>query len=130
MSTSTTNQPYLISSDFSLPTNDHNDSLLAPLITARLSEDGGSILVRIVVFIPGVSGDSTQPKLTFLGVTGCQLTCTVDFTESNEPVSPCEVYYLEAEYAENVPAIEEVCVFLNNKDPRTSRGTVTTVQTS
>ncbi|OFZ08015.1 MAG: hypothetical protein A3D92_21175 [Bacteroidetes bacterium RIFCSPHIGHO2_02_FULL_44_7] len=129
MTTLTSNQPYLICANFQLPSNDHNSPLPAPLVTSRYSADGTAVLVRVVVFVPILGDEVPSAELTFLGVAGDQLTCIVNFKESETPPDQCVVYYFETEYTENVGAIKQVAAFLNNEDPITSRGTVTTVQT-
>ena len=116
-----------LESSFHFPKNDEVTDAMAPLITAKRSSDSSSILIRAIVFVPTGSTD------VFLGeptVINDIVTYFVTFNKVGTLFYGFEMYYLETHYTKNVERIDQVAFFLHDDDPRTSRGTVTTVQTS
>lgn len=103
---------------------------LAPLITASYTDSTRTtIRIRGTVFID--SNYSGDPSLTELSESDGVFSAYVDYTlvyPSQLPPSSYNCWYLEFDYVPQNGPISYVDLKLRNTDPRTSRGTVTTVQ--
>lgn len=98
---------------------------IAPLITVTALEDESrntNLFFRMVVFI-----DSKNEKAPTFGVdTDENSEFYVSFSLASQIPKEYSAWYIEALYPVNLP-IGPITVYTQNDDPRTSRGTVTTV---
>lgn len=122
-----------ITSPFIFPGEDNGSytSLkMAPLITARLISKT-VILVRVVAFIPFEGDMIVPPTLKYIGAELNRFNFCVSYDQTDSDASKgYEAMYLEYELTIEDATIIDVYVYVENHDPKTSRGTITTVQTS
>jgi hypothetical protein len=97
---------------------------IAPSVTAYCTKDNAgntTIFFRIVVFI---DSDNSKPPVFSIDET-TNKDFYIEFDLTAKAPANYTVWYIETSYPIN--ALGDVTVYLQNKDPRTSRGTVTTV---
>lgn len=97
---------------------------IAPLITVVGTKDGSdnlSYFFRIVVFI---DSDNTKPPVFSVDETNTSQ-FYVSFNLPEKEPTKFSAWYIEAYYPTN--RVGDLTVYLQNEDPKTSRGTVTTV---
>lgn len=119
-----------VTENFVFPNNANNSLDMAPLTTARAIGNGSIVLIRVVAFIPKSGTMIIPPTLKLVSNEGNELKYCVEYNQENSSTEDgYEAMYFEDECpdAGNITQVE-VCVY--NEDPRTSRGTITTVQTS
>ncbi len=119
---------------FTFPAGSNLEYPLAPVITAhRTSPDGPEIYIRVVVFIDAsFQGEPTIGNWS-LNTENNTLSGFVDYDAPSPRVTPPLTYnswLVETTYDDSGMAVDDVELFLRDTDPKTSRGTVTTVQHS
>ncbi|NRA13820.1 MAG: hypothetical protein HRT57_17905 [Crocinitomicaceae bacterium] len=105
----------------------------APLVTAKYIDKGQSIIMRIVVFVDVkfigtlkfTQIQEANPD-TFYGL----IQYNMDYRNHGHVPSEYRVSYYEFTCSSNKGKITKIDLCLENDDPKTSRGTVTTVQMS
>lgn len=120
---------------------DENNYPIAPLVYAEDTKDPNVFRVNIAVYIPAdvqsvpdilIEHDGSPMEITIEnGKKVLARSILVEYLAPTSPKPPQEFnlwgIYLEYEL-DDVPSVGYILTRLRNKDPRTSRGTVTTVQ--
>jgi hypothetical protein len=121
-------KPTILNTDVPISDFDNNTLPIAPLVSAKYSNsEKTKILLRVVVFI---SSDFKDKPIFGIG-TDKNFYVFYNLNE-NLPVTSYTTWYFKAEYETNGMLLEKdsVTMYNFNTDPKTSRGTVTSVGSS
>lgn len=120
-------KPKILNTNIAISEFDNNTLPIAPLVSAKYSDDKKKILLRVVVFI---SSDFKDEPIFGIG-TDKSFYVFYNLNE-NLPVTSYNTWYFKAEYETNGMLLEKdsVTMYNFNTDPKTSRGTTTSVGSS
>jgi hypothetical protein len=96
---------------------------MAPMASVKMSSDQTTLFIRVVVFIDAAF--SGVPTVITPILTNGTLYCTVQYTCSNTTPTKFIGWFSTFDYPAS--GVIQVETLLENTDPKTSRGTVTTV---
>lgn len=116
-----------ITSPFQFNSTENIGDPMAPLVSAHRVESSNDVILNIVIFIPTNSNDI---ELVEQKPEGDTLHCTVNYAFNEGEPNEYKAYFMQHICENFSSSMSKIEVFLHQDDPKTSRGTVTTVQTS
>jgi hypothetical protein len=104
---------------------------MAPATTAKFVDQGEKIKIRTVVFIDSAAGNDPNSLTFSCAEDGNTLEIGINYNYREESPTTFSCFYVELEYSsDTVSSLTTVCAKLVDLDPKTSRGTYTTVSPS
>lgn len=120
---STDSMVFQIGAAITFPDSFEIEYPMAPLVSVKIGENGKNLHIRAVVFIDAANVNT--PVLSDPTVNGTTLQYTVQYRCVTDMPKAYVTWFAGIQYpAEGINTVE---IFLENEDPKTSRGTVTTV---
>lgn len=100
---------------------------MAPMTSVNYVTDSNMLIIKTVVFVDSAAGINPDELSFVSSESKGVLTLTLDYTFKEETPTTFSCFYIELSYPSTPGQITSVITFLNNEDPKTSRGTTTEV---